>query len=277
MGGWRACGGGQQWPDVIEEFFAVGVGGEAVHLCDVGVEGDHVAEDGDFAPVVLDLAAQRVFGLVAGEEDGVVVVAEVMFEVVENASGFAHAGGGDDDAGAALGVEGLAGGDGADVFEVGEIKGLDEGLRFGIPEVGELAEDIGDVAGEGRIDVDGRVAGDFLRLPNLMEFIDEGLGASEGEGGHDDPAAALAVSPMMRARFVGDLGDGGMGAAAICAFGDQNVGLVEGIGVVEDGAVGPANVAGEDEGGLAAAVGGGFDDLMAAEPRMWPASRSSTV
>ena len=50
--------------DKLEEFLAVGVGGEAVHLFDVAAEGDHVAEDGDEGLVVLDFSAEGIFGLI---------------------------------------------------------------------------------------------------------------------------------------------------------------------------------------------------------------------
>ena len=58
--------------------------------------------------VFLDFSAEGVFGLEAGEEDGVFGVGDVVLEVVEDAAGFAHAAGGDDEERVVAGVEGAA-------------------------------------------------------------------------------------------------------------------------------------------------------------------------
>ena len=108
----------------MEEFGLVGVAGELLDGDDFGAEAHGFAEDGDFGAALDDFAAEGVFGLEAHDEYGIAGVLDVVAEVVEDAAGFAHAGGGDDDHGAAEVVEGLGFGGFADVAEAAEAEGV---------------------------------------------------------------------------------------------------------------------------------------------------------
>ena len=92
----------------------VGVAGEGVDGFDVRPDMETIAEDVDGFRPVPDFPAQGPFGAVADEEDGRVRVLDVVAEVMENASGFAHAGGGNDDRHSLDVVEFLGAFDGTD-------------------------------------------------------------------------------------------------------------------------------------------------------------------
>lgn len=93
--------------DPFEEFALVGVAGEFVDADDFGAEAHQFAEYRDFRHLVDDLTAERVFGLEAGDEDGVTAILNAVAEVMEDAARFAHTGGGDDEVGVAKIVERL--------------------------------------------------------------------------------------------------------------------------------------------------------------------------
>lgn len=255
-----ARGLGAEGGDELEEFGFVGVAGEAINFFDMGAEWDLFAEDGDLVPVILNFAAQRGLGLVAGEEDGVARVADLVFEVMEDAAAFAHAAGGDDDPWAGACIEVAAFIAGLDVGEIGKIEGLGEGAGFIIHEHGKVAEDFCEVVGERGVDEDGEGIGNFLLQTKLVQCVYERLCAAEGEcGDHEDAVAGDGVVDDAGEGF-GDLGHGLVGFAAVGAFGDQQIGSGEGLGIFEHGAVGAADIAAEDDG----FAGGGFADGDAA-------------
>src|SRR5579863_5988327 len=90
-----------------------------------------------------------------------------------------------------------------------------------------------------------------------MQNKDELLGASDGEGGNDDFAAARAGAVDDIGEGIGDLGERLVEAAAVSAFHNQIVGGGKRFGVADDGKPGPADVAGKGKTDFLA-VGGGF-------------------
>ena len=175
-----------------KEFLLVGVAAQFVDFEYFGANAHGFAEDVDLFLTVQDFAAEGVFGLETGDQDCIAWIADVVAEMMEHATGFGHAGGGDDDAGEAEIVESLGFFDVADVAKTAEAKGVvtavEEGFGFDVVALGVGAEDFGDVDGEGAVDEDG----DFVDLALLNEFVDHKddlLGAADGEGGRDDFAA----------------------------------------------------------------------------------------
>ena len=98
--------GGGEGVEPIEQFALAGVTGEAAEGGDACADDDVVAEDADIFSAFDEAAAEGAFGLVAGDEDGDAALPEVVFEVVDDSAAFAHAAGGDDDAGVPGVVEG---------------------------------------------------------------------------------------------------------------------------------------------------------------------------
>ena len=116
----RATGG----VEIAEEFVVVCMAGEGVQCFDAGSYGVHIPQDADFQSAVHDAAPKCVFGAVAHKEYGVIRAADAVFEVVEDAAGLAHAGGGDDDGTFPEVVEFLGFGDGAYHVELFEGEGV---------------------------------------------------------------------------------------------------------------------------------------------------------
>lgn len=81
------------------ELDGVGVRGKTVERFDMGLKRVHSSEDFDFGFTFDDSAAQGVHGLEAHDEDGIFRIADGVGQMMENSSCFAHAAGGDDDAG----------------------------------------------------------------------------------------------------------------------------------------------------------------------------------
>ena len=73
------------------------VAGEGVQRDNLGAHGVQVTQNPHLQRAVHNAAAQGVGGAVSHKEHGVVVSADTVFEVVQNAPGFTHARGGDDD------------------------------------------------------------------------------------------------------------------------------------------------------------------------------------
>jgi len=77
--------------DVAPQFMFVGVTGEGVERGDARADPMRLAEDVDRVLTGKNLRAQRVFGAVADEQNEIFHMADVVFQMVPDASGFTHA------------------------------------------------------------------------------------------------------------------------------------------------------------------------------------------
>ena len=235
---------------VGEEFVVVGVTGEGVEGFDFGIDLEFVAEDGDVFVAFTEFPTEGVFGAVADKQDHVFVVGDVVPEVVEDATGLGHAGGGDDDGGAFEGVEGFGFVDAADEAEAFKAKGVvahEDGIADVFAEVFEVeAEDFGGADGEGAVDVGGD-GFDAAFVDELVEFEKELLGAFDGEGGDDDPCATAADAVDDFADVVGGVGGVFVFAAAVGGLHDHVVDVFAAFGGVEEVVTWAADIAGEQE------------------------------
>ena len=235
---------------VGEEFVVVGVAGEGVEGFDFGIDLEFVAEDGDVFVAFAEFPAEGVFGAVADKQDHVFVVGDVVAEVVEDAAGLGHAGGGDDDGGAFEGVEGFGFVDAADEAEAVEAEWVvahEDGVADVLAEVFEVeTEDFGGADGEGAVDVGGD-GFDAAFVDELVELVEELLGAFDGEGGDDDAGAAAADAVDDFADVVGGVGGVLVFAAAVGGLHDHVVDVFAAFGGVEEVVAGAADIAGEQE------------------------------
>jgi hypothetical protein len=110
--------------EIIEQLRVIGMAGKRIHDLDVGPHLVAAAEDGHFLFAIADAPAEGVFRAIADEEHGGFRIADVVLEVVEDAAGLAHAGGGNDDGHAVDVVERLGAADGSDQREVLEAEGV---------------------------------------------------------------------------------------------------------------------------------------------------------
>lgn len=108
--------------DVIQEVAAVGVAGEGIHFYDFGANVIGIAENVDHFLAVEDFATKGVLGHESYDHNGVAGVFDVVFEVVEDAAAFTHAGSGDNNSRAVEFVDGLGLFNVAGVFEFAETK-----------------------------------------------------------------------------------------------------------------------------------------------------------
>ncbi len=119
------------------------------------------------------------------------------------------------------------------------------------------------LAGEGGVDEDVE-AFEHALLAQLEQHHQQFLRAAEGEGGHDDVAAAAVQGVPDRADQLGDgLVHRLVQAVAVGRLHHEDVGAAHRLGIADDGAGGLAEVAGEDDPALASP----FPDRG---PRRWP-------
>jgi len=233
-----------------EEFLLVGVAAEFVDLLHFGADADGFAKDVDFLLTIEKFAAEGVFGLETGDQDGVAGIADVIAEMVEDAAGFGHAGGGDDEAGDADIVEGFGLFDIADVAEAAEaegiVAGVEEGVGFDVVALGVGAEGFGDVDGERAVDKNGDFV-DFAFLDELVDHQDDLLGAADGEGGCNDFAAAAGGVVDDGGEFLFGVEDRLMEAVAVRTFHNEDVGEAGEFRIADDGEAFAADVTGEEE------------------------------
>ena len=103
---------GREMPHPLQQMVPVGVGGEALEVDHLGPDGDVLAKQLDGAGSLQQAAAQGALPLIAHEHHGALGPPQVVLQVVADASGVAHAGGGDDNFGRLVVVQrpGLLGG-----------------------------------------------------------------------------------------------------------------------------------------------------------------------
>lgn len=84
-------------PEIIQQLQLVGVTGKRVDDLDFSPHHVAFAENADFPLPIADAAAQHVVRAVADEQDRGFRIADIVFQMVQNAARLAHAGGGNDD------------------------------------------------------------------------------------------------------------------------------------------------------------------------------------
>jgi len=254
----------------VEQFAVVGVTGEGVEDFDGGADVVGFAEDIDFAVTAAEFPAEGMFGAVADEEDGGGGVGDVVLEVVEDAAGFAHARGGDDDEGAfeaiePFGIPGLA--DHGEAIEAEGVAFLEEFfVDVGVEAFRVEAEDFGGADGEGAVDVDGHVR-NAVFAEEFVQHDEELLGAFDREGRDDDLPVFLEGLVEDAAEGLAGIGIWFVFAAAVGAFHDDGVDVFRVFRVAQDVIGAAADVAREEEAAFEA--GGEFveveNDLGGAE------------
>ncbi len=263
------AGLGWESGEPAKEFAFAGVGGELAHLYDFGFYGNGLAVEIEGFGAVLQGTAAGAFGLKAAEDDAVAGIAETKGEMVKDATAGDHAAGGNNDAGSFDGVDGLGFLDGAGEMEALDVEGIAAVLlvacELQVVIFLVLEVEVSGAEGHGAVNVDGDF-GDALQLLELVEIKHKGLRAADGEGGNDDGAAALGDA-------IDDVGEkvegiaAGMLAVAVGGFAEEQIDLLgDGrSGVVQDGLIVAADVAGEDDDGLLAIIGDGEFEAGGAE------------
>ena len=194
----------------------VRVGAEAGEVLQTGPDGDFLAEELHALRPLQQLAAQGALPLEAHEEHGALRPPEVVLQVVADAARVAHAGGGDDDLGGPVLVEGLgllAGFRGVKVGEAEHVRALAHQPNRVVvhiaPEV--PVKDGRGLFRQGRVDVhrEIRAGGYHVLFLNLPDEVEKLLGPAHGEGGDndiappghslvDDPGQLVGVAPALR-------------------------------------------------------------------------------
>ena len=100
-------GSGAEAADPVQQVGAVGVGAEPLKVDDACVDGDLLAEEFDGLGAFQQPPAQRALRLVAHEHHGALAAPQVVLQVVTDTAGITHAGGGDNDLGPGVQVQGL--------------------------------------------------------------------------------------------------------------------------------------------------------------------------
>ena len=82
---------------ILQQLAVVCMAGEGIHLPDSGAHAVLLAQDRDLLPSVDDLTSQGMFRAIPYKKDGILRIADVVCQMVQDASGLAHAGSGNDD------------------------------------------------------------------------------------------------------------------------------------------------------------------------------------
>ena len=246
--------GGLDVSDPRQQVIPVGMGGKALEVHDLGVNGDLFAEELHTSDALQQGAAQGALPLIAHEHDGALRLPEVVLQVVTDTARVAHTGGGDDDLGDTVLVQPLGFLHRLRHAEVGEVEHvgavLHQRQRVGIQIAVQIAgENGGGTAGQRRVDVNReiRVGLHQLLILDLPDEVQQFLGAAYGEGGNhhvaalghgiiDDLCQILGVAPHL-----------GVVAVTVGGLHDDVVRAPEVAGVPDDGLIHIAQVAGEDQ------------------------------
>ena len=264
--------GGLDVSDPRQQVIPVGMGGKALKVHDLGVNGDLLAEELHTSDALQQGAAQGALPLIAHEHDGALRLPEVVLQVVTDTARVAHTGGGDDDLGDTVLVQPLGFLHRLRHAEVGEVEHvgavLHQGQGVGVQIAVQIAgENGGGTAGQRRVDVNReiRIGLHQLLILDLPDEVQQFLGAAYGEGGNhhvaalghgviDDFRQILGVAPHLR-----------VVAVAVGGLHDDVVRAPEVAGVPDDGLIHIAQVAGEDQLFGDAVFRGGDGDAGAAQ------------
>ena len=236
----------------LQQLAVVGVAGEGVQDLNARMHLKFIAEDVHVLAPFAQLPAQRVLRAVAYKEDDVVRVADVVAQVVQDASCFRHAGGGDDHRSPLELVQVLR-----LVHITHQLQPFKaEGVRAhecGLPHAGlqlihMQAEDLRGLHRQRAVHKGGDQRKAAL-MAQLVQRVEQLLGALHRKGGDDQ-------LPLLLQHAADDLADVLIGIRgllmvppAIGAFHDDVVHLFAGLGCAEQVVVWPADVAGEEQAG----------------------------
>lgn len=221
-----------------------------------------------------EATAERIFTLIADEHDAGFGAPEVLFEVMEDATGVAHAGAGHDEAGSWEIVEGagLIGGggevEGRDISEGMVIEVKCEGL--GVVEVGMGFVEAGGLDGHGAVEID-RKGADGAGVEEACKGVEDELGAADGEGWDEEFAVTLSGGGDDFIELGERLDEGPVVVIAVGGLEKDEVALGRSDVIVKDGCAYGAEVAGEDDGaGLVAILdlemdAGGAEEMAGLE------------
>ena len=224
--------------------------GKFVDSRHLGAETIRLAKDWHFRPLIENLSAQRVFRLKARNQDGITRIGNRIAQMVDHATGFAHATGRDDDHGAAEIIERLGIGNIANIAKPGKPERIAFGIfakyfcRLGIEKIAVLAKDRGDVDGERRIDEYGN-AGDSIGHHQLVEEQNQLLRAPDSEGGNDNFSTPRGSTIDNAGKLIEDRALILMQAVAIGGFHDEVVAGEHRLRVANNWQVRTADIAGE--------------------------------
>ena len=192
------------------------MGGKALEVHDLGVNGDLFAEELHTSDALQQGAAQGALPLIAHEHDGALRLPEVVLQVVTDTARVAHTGGGDDDLGDTVLVQPLGFLHRLRHAEVGEVEHVGAVLHqrqsVGIQIAVQIpGEDGGGTAGQRRVDVNRKIRVGLHKalVLDLPDEVQKLLGTAHGEGrdhhvaapGHgivDDLRQVLGVAPHLR-------------------------------------------------------------------------------
>ena len=174
--------------------------------------------------------------------------------MVADAAGIAHAGGGDDDLGCLVGVEGLGLLGGLGQRQAGEGEQVLTALHHGDGLLVQIAAqiagvDLGGLGGKGAVHHHLEVGDglDHALVFDLAQEVEQLLGTAHGEGRDDDVAALGEDIVDEGCQGLGIALGGLVVAVAVGGLHDDIVGLGDGLGVPDDGLVHVAQVTGEDQ------------------------------
>ena len=208
--------GGLDVSDPRQQVIPVGMGGKALKVHDLGVNGDLLAEELHTSDALQQGAAQGTLPLIAHEHDGALRLPEVVLQVVTDTARVAHTGGGDDDLGDTVLVQPLGFLHRLRHAEVGEVEHVGAVLHqrqsVGIQIAVQIpGEDGGGTAGQRRVDVNRKIRVGLHKalVLDLPDEVQKLLGTAHGEGrdhhvaapGHgivDDLRQILGVAPHLR-------------------------------------------------------------------------------
>ena len=258
--------------DPVQQMIPVGVGAETLEVDDLGPDGHILAEQLHAGRAVQQGAAQGAGGLEAHEHHGAVGTPQVVLQVVADTARVAHTAGGDDDLGDMIHIQQLGflhrlrQMQAREVEHMGAV--LHQGQRLLVQIAPQIAaEDAGGGLGQGRIHIHREVlyGGHQMAVLDLPDEVQQLLGTAHGEGG-DHHVAALAQ------RLVDDLGQIvgiaphlGVVAVAVGALHHHIVRPAEELGIPDDGLIHIADIAGEHDVPLLAALGQLHQDGGAAQ------------
>ena len=247
-------GSGAEAADPLQQMIPVGVGGQTGEIDDAGVDGDLLTEELDALGALQQTAAQRALTLIAHKDHGGLGAPQIVLQVVANAAGIAHAGGGDDDLGALVGVQGLGllgrlgqgqAGEGEQVLSA--LYHFDGLLVQITPQI--TGVDLGGLGGQRTVHHHLEVGDglDHALVLDLAQEIEKLLSAAHGEGGDDDVAASGEHIVNEGGQCLGIALGGRVVTIPVGGFHDDVVGLLDGLGIPDDGLIHVAQIAGKDQ------------------------------
>ena len=178
----------------MNQLLRVGMGGKALHHLDRRPNGDFLAHHADALHAVHKAAPQTALRLIPGEENRGLRPPEVVFQVMKNAAGVGHAAGRNYDGRAFRAVECLRLRRRLADAKLRHLRELAFPIqkfdRFLVEILAVLHKDPGCRDGQRAIQNDWHVV-DPVRLPELVEIIQERLRPSYGKSRDDQVAASV--------------------------------------------------------------------------------------